>query len=97
MVEDGEMREEPLLISPCDRLSIEQSDTCGLGSVNDGRCSKAQENNPGMNHMVMGRHNNRNVAFGKGSPGKSVWSSCKDTIIDMLPIPECYVEWDPYL
>ena len=44
VVEDREMREQPLLISPCDRLSSEElSDTCRLGSVNDGLCRKRIE------------------------------------------------------
>ena len=57
---------------------------------------KAQENYPGIihiNHVVMGRHNIQNVIFGKGSPDTSMWSACKDTSSDMLPILECYVEW----
>ena len=40
MVEDGETREELLLISPCDWLSSELSDTCELGPVNDEVCSE---------------------------------------------------------
>ena len=55
---DGEMREEPLLISPYDQLSSVLSDTCGLGSVNDGLCSKSTGELSWNNHTVMGRHNN---------------------------------------
>ena len=57
MVEDGETREQPLLISPCDRLSSEElSDTCRLGSVNDGLCRKRIEyHNHNNIIMVMGR------------------------------------------
>ena len=57
---------------------------------------KAQVNYPGIihiNHMVMGRHNNLAIIFGKGSPDTSVRSACKDTSTDMLPILERYVEW----
>ena len=42
MVEDEEMREEPLLISPCDQLFSELSDTCGLGSVKDVLCRESK-------------------------------------------------------
>ena len=61
MVEDGEMRED-LLISPCDRLSSELSDTCGLGSVNDEVCSKCTRlnksygNGSSLRFLVRGRH-----------------------------------------